>query len=324
MRRSAGARLPCFAPVHVCCRGAFPERALPMKEPLERYLAERRAAVDDVLQRLVSASVEWPEHLHRAMRYSLFPGGGRLYAILAIGGYEAVAAVPDLTAVLPIAAAIEMLNVSIQVHDDLPALHDTDSRDALPTNHRVHGEALAILTGDALRLLAFQVLTDRAQYPAGTSPGVLLEVARTIAAAAGEEGVVGSQSVSLGYEGEIKAAEHLAFLFAKRTGGLMRASILAGALAAGVTDEQRRALSTFGDRLGLAYSLAEDLAVDSASGEEPNRARSQPSVVELIGARATREWIERAVGEAVAAIQSFDERCEALRAIARRVSAREV
>ncbi len=295
-----------------------------MKEPLERYLASRRASVDDVLQRLISSSVEWPEHLHRAIRYSLFPGGRRLHAILAIGGYEAVAAVPDLSTVLPIAAAIEMITVSVQVHDDLPALHDRDSRDGLPTNHRVHGEALSILAGDALRALAFQVLTDRSHYPAGTDPVVLLDVARSLAAATGEEGVVGSQSASLGYEGEIKAAEHLAFLFAKRTGGLMRSAILAGARVAGVTEEGRRALATFGDRLGLAHSLVEDLVQNGDSGDEPGRPRTRPSIVELIGARATRDWIGRAVDEAMAAIHSFDTRCDGLRAIAREVSSREV
>ncbi len=295
-----------------------------MIESLERYLVGRRAAVDDTLRRLVSPGVEWPEHLHRAIRYSLFPGGTRRCAILTIGGYEAVATVPDLARVLPIAAAMELLDVSIQVHDDLPALNDNDSRDALPTNHRVHGEALAVLTGDALRALAFQVLTDRTLYPAGTDAAVLLDVARVIALAAGEEGVAGGQSASLGYEAEVKAPEHLAFLHGKRTGELMKAAVLAGAMVAGLTKGYRKSLSTFGDRLGLALSLAEDLATDPARAEDMARPRSRPSIVELIGERATRAWMSRAVGEALAAIEPLDERSDALRSIASDVLRREV
>ncbi len=291
-----------------------------MDESLDQYLTMRRAAIDRMLGRLVLAGVDWPDHLHRAIRYSLFPGGTRRYALLAVGGYEAVASVPDLANVLPIAAALEMLNVSIQVHDDLPMLNDKDSRDDLPTNHRVHGEALAILAGDALRARAFQVLADRSLFPAGVDACVLLDVAQRIAVAVGEEGAVGGQSASLGYEAEVKAPEHLAYLYGKRTGELMKASLLAGAMLAGLTNGQHKALSTFGDRLGLALSLTEDLALDTDLSEGASQPRFRPSITELIGERATREWISRAVDEALSAIRALDHRAEPLRAIAAEVA----
>ena len=291
-----------------------------MDESLERYLARRRSAINEMLSRLVSAGVDWPEHLHRAIRYSLFPGGTRRYALLAVGGYEAIAAVPDLANVLPIAAALEMLAVATQIHDDLPVLNDRDSRDDLPTNHRVHGEALAILAGDALVARAFQVLTDRSLFPAGTDACVLLNVAQRIAIAVGEEGAAGGQSASLGYEAEVKAPEHLAYLYGKRTGEMMKAALIAGAMVGGLTDDQRKALSTFGDRLGLALSLTEDLALDTDLADGASQPRFRPSITELIGERSTRQWISRAVDEALSAIRPLDQRAEPLRAIATEVA----
>lgn len=290
-----------------------------MKDTIEKYLAHRRGLVEEALHRFVGDSVEWPEHLHKAIGYSLFSQGKRLRPVLAIAGYEAVAEVPDLAAVMPAAVAFELMHTYTLVHDDLPQLDDDDLRRGRPTNHRVYGEALAILAGDGLQTMAFQLMARRSLYPAGVDAGVILDAIYDLAEASGEEGVVGGQSMDLGYEQEVRGVEHIAFLFAKKTGGLIRASITAGARLGGATPAQLKALATFGDRLGLAFQLTDDV-LDEAEVKEvdPDKAaRSVPSVVELLGVRETREWIDRVVAEALAAIEGFDHRADPLREVAR-------
>jgi geranylgeranyl diphosphate synthase type II len=296
-----------------------------MNEPLDQYMTHRRALVEDFLHRLIGTTVEWPSHLRRAITYSLYPGGKRLRPVLAIAGYEALATVPDLGTVMPVAVALELIHTYTLIHDDLPAMDDDDTRRGKPTSHRVHGEALAILAGDALQTMTFQVLTDRSLYPVGIDPSLLLDIAHEVAVAAGEEGVVGGQSMDLGYEGEVKAVDQLAFLYAKKTGGLIRASVLGGARAAGAAPWQLKALSTYGDRLGLAFQITDDLIDESESPDKhPPKPRSIPSIVELLGVRATRDWCDRAVAEALQAIEAFDERAEPLREIARWLPSRTV
>jgi len=288
-----------------------------MNEPLESYMAHRTILVNDMLTRLVGESVEWPTHLHRALCYSLFPGGKRLRPILAIAGYEALATVPDLTTVLPVASAAELLHTYTLIHDDLPQMDDDDLRRGKPTSHRVHGEALAILAGDGLQAMAFQVLTNRSLYSSGVSPEVLLDIAHDFAKASGIEGVVGGQSMDLGYEGEVKASEQLAFLFGKKTGDLIRVSIVAGAKLGGGAPWQLKALSTFGDRIGLAFQIVDDLVDESDA--EPRRVTVSrvPSIVEIMGVRGSQEYCARMIEDALRSIEALDDRADNLRRIAR-------
>jgi len=290
-----------------------------MQESIESYLNARRVLVDEALHRVIGDTVEWPSHLHKALGYSLFGPGKRLRPILAIAGYEALASVPDLSTVMPAAMALELIHTYTLIHDDLPQMDDDDLRRGRPTNHRVYGEALAILAGDALQGMAFQVVTRRSLYPAGVDPAVILDVAQDIAEASGEEGVIGGQSMDLGYEQEVRTVDQLAFLFAKKTGGLIRASVVCGARLGGAAPWQLRALATFGDRLGLAFQLTDDLLDDvEVKTPDPNRAhRAVPSVIELIGERETREWLDRVIAEALQTIEAFDDRADPLRALAR-------
>lgn len=298
-----------------------------MIESLDQYMRQRKALVDDLLHRLIGSTIEWPSHLHRAIGYSLFPGGKRFRPLLSIAGYEALAPVPDLAAVLPAAASLELIHTYALIHDDLPQMDDDDMRRERPTSHRVHGEALAILAGNALQAMAFQVLSNRSLHPVGIDATVLLDVVQDVASAVGEEGIVGGQSMDLGYEGEVKAMEHLAFLYAKKTGGLIRASILSGARIAGGSPWQIKALSTFGDRVGQAYQITDDL-IDESEAEPPSphgsRPRSIPSIVELLGVRGSQDWADRAIAEALQAIEAFDERAEPLRELARWIGTRKV
>ncbi len=292
-----------------------------MRETWEEYVTRRRRLVDEALRRIVGESVEWPKHLHRAMTYSLFPGGKRLRPILAIAAYEAVAEVPDLSDVLPAAAAIELLHTYSLIHDDLPQMDDSDTRRGRPTNHRVHGEALAVLAGDGLQAAAFRALTDRSLYPPAVDPAALLDAAHDVAVAAGEEGMVGGQSMDLGYEGDIRSVEPLSFLFAKKTGGIIRAAVRVGARLGGATPETLADLSIYGDRIGLAFQVTDDMIdegeVDSTASPSP-----VPSMVELIGIKGCREWVDRAVQDALKALENLDERAERLREIARWIPTR--
>lgn len=295
-----------------------------MRESIDAYLSQRRNQVDAALHRLVGDTIEWPSHLHKSIGYSLFSPGKRLRPILAIAGYEAIATVPDLSAVMPAAVAYELIHTYTLIHDDLPQMDDDDMRRGRPTNHRVYGEALAILAGDALQAMAFQILCNRSLYPRGVDPAAILDVAHELAEASGEEGVVGGQSMDLGYEQEVRAVEHLAFLFSKKTGGLIRASIVSGARLGGATPAQIRGLSTFGDRLGLAFQITDDL-LDEGEAKEPDPTRPHrpvPSVVELLGKRETKEWLDHVIQEALSAIESLDDRAEPLRALAKWITSR--
>lgn len=287
-----------------------------MRDPVEAYIAQRRPLIEAALKRWIADRVEWPSHLHRALHYSLYPGGRRIRPLLAVAAYEAVAPVSDLAGVMPLAVALELIHSSVTVFDDLPALDDDDSRRGKPTNHRVHGEALAILAGGALQAMAFQVLTQRAHYPAGVDPALLLELAAQLAQVCGMDGIAGGQSMDLGYEQEIKAVEHLAFLYSKKTGGLIRESILCGARLGGASGSQLNGLATFGDRLGTALQLKDEL-VKEAAQTPSHPPRAVRSVIELLGDRETRIWLQRVVAEGLQAIEGLNGRAEGLRALAR-------
>lgn len=295
-----------------------------MQETLEEYFAKRREWVNQELKNLLPENLDWPSHLHRAMMYSLFPGGKRLRPILVIAAYEAIASDRNWENVMPVALSVELMHVYSLIHDDLPQMDDDDLRYGLPTNHRVYGETLAILAGDALQAKAFQTVSDQKLYPQHISPSVILQITRELAYSASEDGIVGGQSMDLGYEGDIKGMEHLAFLFSKKTGILIKTSIIAGALIAGASSWQIKTLSTFGERLGLAFQITDDLLDDINISSQSNNSygkhsakKSSPSIVEFLGAKGSREWGERAITEALQAIDSLDERAEPLRAICR-------
>ncbi|MGH7275865.1 MAG: polyprenyl synthetase family protein [Candidatus Rokuibacteriota bacterium] len=222
---------------------------------LQAYLKARRALVDAALERYLPPEETPPPTVHRAMRYSVMAGGKRLRPILVIAGAEAVGGVPDR--VMPSACALELIHTYSLIHDDLPAMDDDDYRRGRLTSHKVFGEAVAILAGDALLTLAFKlVAANTALVP---NPLVLRDVVTELADAAGTCGMVGGQVVDIESEGKTITAETLEYIHRHKTAALIRASLRVGALFAGGDAASVAAISEAGSDLGLAFQIVDDI-----------------------------------------------------------------
>ena len=215
-----------------------------------------RRLVDAALRRYLPQRLEVPLTVRRAMAYSLFPGGKRLRPILAITACRALGG--RVSDVLPAAAAIEMIHTYSLIHDDLPALDNDDLRRGRATSHRVFGEAMAILAGDALLTHALGLVA--ANFGLGkTAPEVFPRVLAEITAAAGTDGMVGGQVVDIQSEGRTVPAETLDYIHTRKTAALIRGALRSGALLAGATEPALAALTAYGDRIGLAFQIVDDI-----------------------------------------------------------------
>jgi geranylgeranyl diphosphate synthase type II len=219
------------------------------------YLADRRRRVDEALERALPAEDVPPTTIHRAMRYSVFAGGKRLRPILVIAGAEAVGAPAE--AVLPTACALEMIHTYSLIHDDLPAMDDDDYRRGRLTNHKVFGDAVAILAGDGLLTLAFRAIANNAAT-VGDARLVCAAVAE-IADAAGTRGMVGGQVVDIESEGKTVAPETLEYIHVHKTAALIRGALRVGAMLGGGDGAAVAAITRAGERLGLAFQIVDDI-----------------------------------------------------------------
>jgi len=197
---------------------------------LEAYLQERRGLGDAALDGFLPSEDTRPPSVHRAMRYSVLAGGKRLRPILVIAGAEVVGASPS--AVMPTACAMELIHTYSLIHDDLPAMDDDDYRRGRLTNHKVFGDAIAILAGDALLTYAFQLVAQNAAVP-GVDAKVVCDVVAEIAEAAGTVGMVGGQVVDIESEGKTITAEELEYIHVHKTAALLRVSLSVGARLGG-------------------------------------------------------------------------------------------
>ncbi len=223
------------------------------------YLAGRRALVELRLSGYLDCHD--PPQLWEAMRYSVLAGGKRLRALLCLAAAEAVGGFQGIEYALPCACAIELVHAFSLIHDDLPAMDNDEFRRGRPTNHKVFGEAMAILTGDALFALAFEILLKKSSPD--VTPALLLSVSAELASATGSSGMVGGQVLDLAATGgAIQTADTIALMKAmheRKTGALLNFSIYSGAALAGAKSSQLSALSRFGQILGLAFQIADDL-----------------------------------------------------------------
>jgi len=311
--------------------------------PLETWLAERRQVIDAALDRVLPDQMRAPAILADAMRYSVFAGGKRLRPMLVLAAAEAVAqrdghgAGGAVDLAMPAACALELIHTYSLVHDDLPAMDNDTLRRGRPTAHVVYGEGTAILSGDALLTEAFALLArepDAALVAGRLSAGELarrkLATLQVIADAAGAAGMVGGQAIDL------KAAEAgaapldeiaLGDMHAKKTGALLRASAVAGALMAGATPEVVQAVGEYGSHVGLAFQIVDDiLDVEGASavlGKTAGKdaAAGKPTYAALYGIDESRRRAEACVGGALEALSRAGLRGQ-LSAIARWVVAR--
>jgi geranylgeranyl diphosphate synthase type II len=286
---------------------------------LKNYLKECLVRVDRALDSYLPAEDTLPVTLHKAMRYSVFAGGKRIRPVLMIAACEAVGG--DAERVLPAACAMEMIHTYSLIHDDLPAMDDDDFRRGRPTNHRIFGEAAAILAGDALLTEAFILLSD-AQINARVPAEIRCRVLHTIARCAGSQGMVGGQVVDMESEGKTIDLPTLQYIHTRKTGALILAAIQAGALLGGADEASLAALTRYGEAAGLAFQIADDIldvvgdqaviGKDVGSDQE----RGKATYVALLGLEEARVRARELRDLGVAALAPLGGPAEPLRRIA--------
>jgi geranylgeranyl diphosphate synthase type II len=287
---------------------------------LAEYVARQQARVDAALERWVPPAATLPESIHKAMRYSLFAGGKRIRPILCMAAAEAVS---DLAAgIESCACTLELIHTYSLIHDDLPALDNDDLRRGVPTCHKVFGDAIAILAGDALLTLAFQVLAQM-DCPADNGPAQKVALIAELSTAAGTVGgMIGGQVCDLEGEGRHPDAALLEAIHRAKTGALLRASLRMGAIYAGADHEQLSALSCYGEHVGLAFQIVDDvLDVEQSSevlGKTAGKDAQQRKITfpAVYGLERSREMAEEEGLAAHLALRTFDERAERLRELA--------
>ena len=294
-------------------------------EALARYLEERRLQVDEALRRYLPEAGDHPKEIHEAVRYSVFAGGKRLRPILVLAAAEAAGG--QVEHALPAAAAIELIHTYSLIHDDLPAMDDDDFRRGRPTCHKVYGEALAILAGDALLTQAFILLSGE---PSSLRADAVarLRVINEIAQAAGSRGMVGGQVVDILQEDREVDLATLLYLHTHKTGSLIRACLRVGGIISSAGSEQMEALTRYGDRIGLAFQIVDDIldlegsleALGKRAGSDLRKRKA--TFPGLLGLEESRQRARSLVAEAKHTLSVFGGRGTALGAIADYVVAR--
>jgi geranylgeranyl diphosphate synthase, type II len=268
------------------------------------YLEDRLPLVERAIEAALPSADTPPATLHAAMRHVLFPGGKRLRPALALAAAEAVGARAERA--LPIAVAVELVHTYSLIHDDLPCMDDDAERRGRPAVHVAFGEATAVLAGDALLTLAFQVLAD-APHP--DSAQARLAAIRDLALAAGSHGLVGGQVDDLRFDPADRDVARIESVHARKSAALIAASIVGGAHLAGADAESIARLRRCGECVGVAFQIADDVL--DAGEDDPC------SLVRAVGVEAAREHSERLLRDALDALVGFGECAEPLRALVR-------
>lgn len=285
---------------------------------LETYISERVAQIDAALDRSLPMAERLPASLHQAMRYSVFAGGKRIRPLLMIAACEAVGG--SIKSVLPAACAMEMIHTYSLIHDDLPAMDDDDYRRGRLTNHKVFGEATAILAGDALLTQAFLLLAG-ADADSGSSAADKLRVLQIIATAAGSLGMVGGQIVDM--ESETKSVELpiIEYIHTHKTGALILAALQTGAILGNADSQAFAALTRYGECAGLAFQIADDIldivGDQSLLGKDVGSDvhRGKATYPSLIGLAESRRRAEELRDMAIDALAPLGHEAEPLRAL---------
>jgi geranylgeranyl diphosphate synthase, type II len=291
-----------------------------------RYLQEQKALVDEALARYLPGEEHYPPAIFRAMRYSVFAGGKRVRPILAIAAAEALGG--TATDVLPLACALECIHTYSLIHDDLPALDDDDYRRGRLTNHKVFGEANAILAGDALLTFAFELMGDARHWPQFV-PERVVQVMHEVAYAIGTFGMIGGQVVDLQMEGQDIDLPALQYIHAHKTGALIRTSVRSGGILGGGSPAAVEALTHYGTHIGLAFQIMDDI-LDVRGDEQlmgkalrKDDARRKATYPRLVGLAESEVRAQAAVTASIAALGIIGERGAVLRDLAHFIIARE-
>ena len=285
---------------------------------LHETLEQGRLLADAALDRLIPAETQHPTSIHKAMRHSVFAGGKRLRPVLCMEAARMIAG--SLPAgIEELGAALEMLHTYSLIHDDLPALDNDDLRRGRPTCHKVYGEALAILAGDALQTQAYEVLA-RLRCPAEDRVRIIEEIARGTGTT---DGMIGGQVVDLEAEHTQPTTEMLEYIHSSKTAALITASLVSGGLYAGANDDEVRKLRTFGQSVGLAFQIVDDILDVTQTSEQLGKTAGKDTAAQkatypaLFGLEESEHKADALVKAALEQLESFGERAITLKELAR-------
>ncbi|MEL7083042.1 MAG: geranylgeranyl diphosphate synthase CrtE [Cyanobacteria bacterium P01_A01_bin.3] len=282
---------------------------------LTEYLAERRTLVEHALAAAVP--IAFPETLYESMRYSLMAGGKRLRPILCLAAGEMLGGTAEQ--LMPTACALEMIHTMSLIHDDLPAMDNDDFRRGKPTNHKVYGDDIAILAGDALLAYSYEIVAERTQ---NVDPVRVLNVVGRLGRAVAAEGLVGGQVVDLQSEGKQVSLETLEFIHAHKTGALLEVSVVSGAILAGADDETVARLTEYSRDIGLAFQVVDDILDVTATSEQLGKTAGKDLLAEkatypsLLGLDGARQKAADLIAHAKEILIPYGDRAMPLKAIA--------
>jgi geranylgeranyl diphosphate synthase type II len=286
---------------------------------LKIYLKEKKALVESFFDAYFKKEFA-PRILRDSMAYSVQAGGKRIRPILCIAAYEACGGMGE--DIVPQASAIELIHTYSLIHDDLPAMDDDDLRRGKPTNHKVFGEGMAILAGDGLLTEAFSLLGDPHYRHSSVSESSIVSIIYELAVAAGAHGMVGGQAQDLMSENAEPDPETLSFIHSHKTAAILSASVRMGAILAGVEKSRLEALNTYGDNIGLAFQVVDDIldiegdteVIGKPKGSDEKKKKM--TYPRLYGIEESKRKAKQLIDSAVGAVSIFDEKAEPLWAIA--------
>lgn len=289
------------------------------KDFIQGKINEKVALVNDTLDKLLPGENDQPALIHQAMRYSMSAGGKRLRPVLVLASAEAAGGSQNLA--LPVACAIEMIHTYSLIHDDLPAMDNDDYRRGKLTNHKVFGESMAILAGDALLTLAFDLLSE-AEFIGSIPSDQIVRVISEISKASGSKGMIGGQVVDILSENKIVDSNTMKYIHAHKTGALFRASIRTGAIIGGATEGQLNSLTDYAENLGIAFQITDDIL--DVEGETAklgktvgsDQRKNKSTYPSIFGLEESKDLAKKAVNDAISAIRNFDEQADTLRYLA--------
>ena len=292
---------------------------------IKEYLNDMKTLVDGALERYIPSINSYPPDIFNSIRYSLFAGGKRLRPILLMASAETIGSKRE--EVLPFACAIEMIHTYTLIHDDLPALDNDDFRRGKPTNHKEFGEAIAILTGDALLTMAFEIMSDTRSMP-HLNPPLILRAINEVARGVGPSGTIGGQVVDIESTGKEVDIPTLEYIHTHKTGEMILAAVRGGAILSNCQEDELNALTRYGENIGLAFQVMDDiLDVEgesevigkTAGSDEKMKKVTYPSI---FGIAESKKIASRLIDISIKSLEMFGERAEVLKDISEYIIAR--
>jgi geranylgeranyl diphosphate synthase type II len=283
---------------------------------LESYLAQRTVAVDRALDRFLPPANARPPTIHKAMRYSLFAGGKRMRPALCLAAAEACGG--RVSDAMPLACAVECIHTYSLIHDDLPAMDNDDFRRGKPTSHKVFGEGIAVLAGDALLTQAFEIAAKAKGWPRYSHQQIILE----LAFAAGSKQLIAGQVADLEAEGKKISAVDLRYIHERKTSALLCCSARLGGMSANCTEGQLKALTDFGYNVGLAFQIIDDILDVTQTSEQLGKtagkdvAEQKATYPSIVGLEKSRELAKTLTDRAFASLRFFKGKARALEGLA--------